>query len=75
MATRAEEIRAEALRLPIHERARLAEELIGSLDEDSELDIAWAEEVERRMADVRAGAVELLDGDEVLRRLRTRKSG
>jgi Putative addiction module component len=43
-----EQIETEALKLPRHVRARLAETLISSLDEDREIDRAWEEEAERR---------------------------
>ena len=47
-----EELLAEALRLPRPERARVAEELLSSLEEsDEEVAAAWAEELERRRAD------------------------
>ena len=72
MSSHAERVRAEALQLPIHERARLAEQLIASLDEDSEIEAAWAEEIERRMQEVRDGNVQLLDADQVLAGLRGR---
>ena len=46
-----EELLAEALRLPRSERARVAEELLSSLEEsDEEVATAWAEELERRRA-------------------------
>ena len=70
MPEAAEKVRSEALRLPLHERARLAEELIASLDEDAEVDAAWAQEIQRRIAEVESGAVELVDADEVMARLR-----
>ena len=72
MAMSKERVIAEALRLPLHERARLAEELITSLDEDAELEAAWLEEVERRREEVASGKVQLVDADEVVNRLRTR---
>lgn len=40
------------LKLPHHQRARLARELIGSLDEDAEMDQAWYDEVERRLLEL-----------------------
>jgi putative addiction module component (TIGR02574 family) len=67
-----EQIKAEALRLPVRERALLAEELISSLDEDDDVEAAWTEEIERRVAEVREGRVELVDAEEVMARLRAR---
>ena len=53
-----EELLAEALRLPRPERARVAEELLSSLEEsDEEVATAWAEELERRSRDVAEGRV------------------
>lgn len=51
------ELLAAALALPLAERADLARELIASLDgpPDADADQAWAEEIERRVADWRAG--------------------
>jgi len=50
---------AEALRLPRRERARVAEELLSSLEEPAdELAAAWAEELERRSRDVAEGRVQ-----------------
>ena len=72
MLNNTEQVRSDALRLPVHERARLAEELIDSLDEDSEIEAAWAEEIERRMSEVRDGTVEFVDADQVMARLRAR---
>ena len=65
MAKRREEIEADALNLPRDERARLAEALITSLDEDAEVEHAWAEEVARRLAEIRAGTVELIPAEDV----------
>lgn len=38
------EIQARALQMPLHERARLAQLLLASLDEEDEIEWAWAEE-------------------------------
>jgi putative addiction module component (TIGR02574 family) len=67
-----DQIHAEALRLPRRDRARLAEALLSSLDEDADIEAAWAAEIERRMEDVRQGRVQLIDADEVLAELRQR---
>ena len=64
-----EQIERELLRLPASERARLAERLIASLDEDSEMDRAWAEEVRRRDGELDSGAVQSLPLEDSLRDL------
>lgn len=61
-----EDLQAAALQLPLEQRARLAETLIASLDEDSSLDRTWRTEIRRRIADVDAGAVTLRSADEVM---------
>jgi hypothetical protein len=37
----------------------LAQRLLASLEEDTEIEEAWAQEVERRIAEVESGAVQL----------------
>ncbi len=55
-----EQLEAEVLKLPSHQRARLAEVLISSLDEDSEIEQAWEEEAERRYQQYQAGEMDAL---------------
>lgn len=52
-------LEAEILRLPRSVRARLAERLISSLDEDNEIEQVWAAEANRRYQ-------AYLKGDEVM---------
>lgn len=66
------ELEAAALALPSHERARLAEVLIASLDEEDGIARAWADEAERRYEELRTGAVEAVPAEEVLARIRSR---
>jgi putative addiction module component (TIGR02574 family) len=69
-----EEILRAALLLSPNERAMLADHLLASLDSPNqkEIDAAWAEEAERRMREIDEGKAELIDGDTVMRELRTR---
>ncbi|MDQ3605400.1 MAG: addiction module protein [Gemmatimonadota bacterium] len=65
------------LALPTAERARLAQRLIASLDEDEsedpqEVERAWEEEIRRRLAEVEAGSAELIPADDVFAELRAR---
>jgi putative addiction module component (TIGR02574 family) len=69
VAKKREHIEAEALRLPREERARLAEALISSLDEESEIEKAWSAEIKRRLQDLRSGAVQSIPADEVFAEL------
>lgn len=58
------------LRLPRSERARLAERLIASLDEDTSVEQAWAEEIERHVAGLRSGEVQPIPGEQVFEELK-----
>lgn len=70
MSTNVEELEAEALGLPAAQRALLVEKLIASLDVEPDIEAAWADEVERRHAEIEAGTVALLPGAETMARLR-----
>ncbi|MBX3676030.1 MAG: addiction module protein [Rhodocyclaceae bacterium] len=70
MSATIEELEAEALGLPTVQRARLVEKLIASLDVEPGVENAWAEEVERRHAEIENGAVSMLPGAETLARLK-----
>ncbi len=65
-----EQIETEALKLPRHVRARLAEALISSLDEDSEIERAWEEEAEQRYARYLSGGEEAISAADSLTELR-----
>ena len=60
-------IESEALRLPAKDRARLALELIESLEELTEIEVesAWLAEAARRALQLDAGSAELVPGDVV----------
>jgi len=57
----------QAVQLPEHDRATLAGLLIETLDPLSEGDVeaAWSEEIERRLAEIDAGTVELIPWEDV----------
>ncbi len=67
-----QELESEILKLPSHERARLAELLIASLDEEDEITQAWADEAERRYQELRSGTVQAIPSEEVFARVRSR---
>lgn len=71
MAIHAEEVESAALQLPRPDRARLAERLIASLDEEDEIEQAWAAEIERRVREVDSGEVELIPGEQVMADMRS----
>ena len=70
MDTELEKLEAEALKLAPGQRAALAQRLLASLEEDAEIEDAWAQEVERRIAEVESGAVQLIPIEEALARVR-----
>lgn len=72
MAKSVEQIEAELLNLPSRERARLAEVLISSLDEDAEIEQAWSEEIARRAAELRSGKVKTVPAKQAFEALRSR---
>lgn len=72
-----EQLEAEALALPLSERAHLVERLIASLDEDvaedaADVERAWAEEIQRRVAAVEVGTAELIPAEQVFADVRSR---
>lgn len=70
MARETRELLAEALELPLDERAKMAAELLESLDAaETDIETAWASEIERRVAAARAGELESTDWRTVLDRV------
>ena len=71
MTKAAEAVLAHALRLDLDARAEVAAELLASLDgpADPDAEAAWAVEIERRVAAIEAGTVELEPWGEVKRRI------
>ena len=69
-----ESITSAAMTLPERERAKLAHDLVASLDGPAELDIAeaWDKEICRRINNIESGETELLDADEAIARARAR---
>jgi hypothetical protein len=67
-------LEAEALKLPEKDRADLARVLLLSLEESEDQDtaLAWVEEAERRYRELKAGAVQAIQSDEVLDEARAR---
>lgn len=70
MANQLEMLEAEALKLTTGERAAFAQPLLASLDEDAEIEEAWADEVERRIAEVENGTVQVTPIAEALAQVR-----
>ena len=70
MDTTLEILEERALTLTVSERAALAQRLLASLDEDQELDDAWAAELDRRIAAVESGEMKTIPVAEALAQVR-----
>ena len=66
MEAEIDKLEAEALKLAPGERAALAQRLLASLEEDAEIEEAWAVEIERRIAEVESGAIQVIPIEEAL---------
>ena len=60
MGNQLELLEAEALKLSAAERAAFAQLLLASLDEDAEIEEAWALEIERRMTEIENGTTRVI---------------
>ena len=66
-----EELSSKARKLPAADRVRLAEELLATVHEtDDEVEMAWDEEIRRRIADIDAGTAKLIPAEEVFAQVR-----
>jgi len=77
METRYEQIVADAMKLPLKDRVRLAQHLACSLDDEIEtgVEALWFEEAERRLEELRSGKVAGIDSDEAFRNARKALKG
>jgi putative addiction module component (TIGR02574 family) len=74
MTTQLETLEAEAMKLSSGERAAFAQILLASLDEDAEIEDAWALEVERRIAEVESDVVQVIPINEAITQVRAMRS-
>ena len=72
MRTISEKVREHALDLPADDRISLVESLLMSLNlpTRTEIDRLWAEEAERRVAQIDRGEVKLIPGEKVFEKIR-----
>ena len=72
MSTQFDRIAADAMRLPVRERVRLAQQLVSTIDDQSENEVEelWFDEAERRLEELHTGKVEGIDADEAFRMVR-----
>ena len=67
------ELESAALKLSRRERARLAQQLIVSLDEevDADAEKLWLQEAERRLAELKSGRVAGIPAEKVVQKARS----
>jgi len=66
---------AEALSLPVEERAMFVDSLLKSLNPpESEIDKKWASVAKRRLEELRSGEVKAIPGEEVFKKIWNRFS-
>jgi len=72
MARLARELESQALKLSRRERARLAQRLISSLDQevDADAEQLWLTEAERRLADLKSGKVAAIPAERAIKKVR-----
>ncbi len=72
MSGQSQALLEQALKLPLNERAELAEQLLRSLDPvaDQDVEAAWQKEVQRRLSEVERGVAQMIPWEEVRERLR-----
>jgi putative addiction module component (TIGR02574 family) len=64
------ELIAEAISLPVEERALMVDSLLKSLNlPETDIDKRWASVAERRLDDLRSGRVEAAAGEEVFEKI------
>jgi putative addiction module component (TIGR02574 family) len=72
MSTQFDRVAADAMKLPLRDRVRLAQQLVSTIDNAAETDVEelWFDEAERRLEELHSGRVKGIDGDEAFRRVR-----
>ncbi len=73
MANLARDLESKALKLSRTERARLAQRLISSLDQelDPDAEKLWLREAERRLGELKSGKVAGIPAEKVIRKARS----
>jgi putative addiction module component (TIGR02574 family) len=72
MTPQVSEVLEKALTLSTQDRGLLIDRLIESLDDgpaEEGVEEAWAEEIKRRVDDIRSGKIKMIPGEQVLRKL------
>lgn len=69
MNTQFDQVAADAMKLPLRERVRLAQQLVSTLDDESEANVEelWFNEARRRLDELHSGKVQGIDADDAFR--------
>ncbi len=72
MSTQFDQVAADAMKLPLRDRVRLAQQLVSTLDDKTETDVEelWFIEAKRRLDELHSGKVKGIDADEAFRMAR-----
>ena len=73
MSTRFEQVAADAMKLPVRDRVRLAQKLVSTLDDDepeSKVEELWFAEAKRRLEEYHSGKTMGIDAEEVFKAAR-----
>jgi putative addiction module component (TIGR02574 family) len=76
MSTRFEQLASDAMKLPVRDRVRLAQQLVATIEADTEtstekeIEELWFAEAERRLEELRSGTVQGISGEEAFRNAR-----
>ena len=72
MSTQFDRVAADAMKLPMRDRVRLAQQLVSTLDDQSETEVEelWFSEAQRRLDELNDGRVKGIDAADAFRMAR-----
>jgi len=72
MNTQFDQVVADAMKLPVRDRVRLAQQLVSTIDEEPETNVEelWFAEAKRRLEELHTGKAQGIDADEAFRMAR-----
>ena len=72
MNTQFDQVAADAMKLPVRDRVRLAQQLVSTIDEEPETNVEelWFAEAKRRLQELHTGKVKGIDAGEAFRMAR-----
>jgi len=72
MNTQFDQVAADAMKLPVRDRVRLAQQLVSTIDEEQETDVEelWFAEAKRRLHELQTDKVKGIDAENAFRMAR-----